>query len=115
MEKKTPEGALGGVEQGKRRRRYSVEEKPRLVAECEAPGRSVSLVARKYGISPSQLFRWRHLKEAGGVSGLQAGETVVPESEVQALEAQVRELQQLLGKKTQEAEILRDAVELARE
>ncbi|XSE93468.1 IS3 family transposase [Pseudomyxococcus flavus] len=115
MEKKSQEGAPEGAEKGKRRRRYSAAEKLRLVTECEAPGSSVSLVARKYGISPSQLFRWRHLKEAGGVSGLRAGEAVVPESEVQALKAQVRELQRLLGKKTQEAEVLRDAVELARE
>lgn len=115
MEKKNQEAAPEGAEKGKRRRRYTAEEKLRLVTEAEAPGSSVSLVARKYGISPSQLFRWRQLKEAGGVSGLQAGEAVVPESEVQALKAQVRELQRLLGKKTQEAEILRDAVELARE
>ncbi len=115
MEKKTQEGAPEGAEKGKRRRRYSAAEKLRLVTESEAPGSSVSLVARKYGISPSQLIRWRHLKEAGGVSWLQAGEAVVPESEVQALKAQVRELQRLLGKKTQEAEVLRDAVELARE
>ncbi len=72
------------------------------------PGSSVSLVARKYGISSSLLFRWRQLKESGGVSGLQAVKAVVPESEVQALKAQVRELQRLLGKKTQEAEILRE-------
>ena len=37
------------------------------------------------------------------------------QSEVQQLKAQVRELQRLLGKKTQEAEILRDASEIARE
>lgn len=115
MEKTTKEGAPGGVGEGKGRRRYSAEEKLRLVAECEAPGSGVSLVARKYGISPSQLFRWRQLKAAGGESGLKAGEDVVPASEVQALKAQVRELQRLLGKKTQEAEILRDAVEVARE
>ncbi|WP_161607123.1 transposase [Myxococcus xanthus] len=82
-----------------RRRRYSAEEKLRLVAECEAPGSSVFLVARKYGISTSLLFRWRQLKESGGVSGLQAGEAVAPESEVQALKAQVRELQRLWARR----------------
>ncbi|WP_141589350.1 IS3 family transposase [Myxococcus sp. AB056] len=115
MEKTTKEGAPGGAGQGKSRRRYSAEEKLRLVADCEASGSSVSLVARKYGISPSQLFRWRQLKTAGGESGLKTGEDVVPASEVQSLKAQVRELQRLLGKKTQEAEILRDAVAVARE
>jgi transposase len=37
----------------------------------------------------------------------------VPASEYRALQQQVRELQRLLGKKTLETEILRDALELA--
>ena len=47
--------------------------------------------------------------------GCRPGEAMVRESEVQELEAQVRELPRLLGKKAQEAEILRDVVEPARE
>jgi transposase len=46
--------------------------------------------------------------------GLDAEEAVVPESEVKQLRVQVRELQRMLGKKTMEAEILKDALELAR-
>jgi transposase len=38
---------------------------------------------------------------------------VVPASDYQALQRQIRELQRLLGKKTQEAEILKEALELA--
>jgi transposase len=38
---------------------------------------------------------------------------VVPASEYRALQHQVRELQRLLGKKTLENEVLRDALELA--
>src|SRR5690349_11491999 len=34
-------------EGGKRRRRYSAEEKARLLAECEAPGSSVSLTSSR--------------------------------------------------------------------
>ena len=107
--------ANGVSEPSRRRRRYSAEEKLRLLTESEAPGSSVSLVARKYGLASSLLFRWRQLRDAGSLTGLKAGEAVVPESEVQQLKTQVRELQRLLGKKTQEAEILRDAIELARE
>ena len=40
-----------------RRRRYSAQEKAFMVAECEQPGMSVSLVARRHGISASLLFR----------------------------------------------------------
>jgi transposase len=38
---------------------------------------------------------------------------VVPASEYRALQAQVNELQRLLGKKTMEAEILREAMSRA--
>jgi transposase len=97
MEKKsTDEVAVNGSNQSpKRRRRFSAEEKARLLAESEAPGSSVSLVARKYGVSSSLLFRWRQHRDAGSLTGLKAGEPVVPESELQKLKAQVRELQRL--------------------
>ncbi len=52
--------------------------------------------------------------DEGGLQGLGADEAVVPESEMKALKAQLRELQRLLGKKTMEAEILKEALELTR-
>jgi transposase len=42
-----------------RRRRWSREEKERLVAATLEPGTSVSETARSAGIHVSQLFRWR--------------------------------------------------------
>ena len=42
-----------------------------------------------------------------------AEEEVVPASEYQALQNQVKELQRLLGKKTMEGEILKEALEIA--
>ena len=42
-----------------RRRRWSREEKKRLVAASFEPGASTSEVARSAGIHVSQLFRWR--------------------------------------------------------
>ncbi len=96
-----------------RRRRWSAEEKARIVQETYAPGMSVSLVARQHGIAPNQLFTWRRLYASGALSAVGAGEEVVPASEYRALQHQVRELQRLLGKKTLENEVLRDALELA--
>ena len=98
-----------------RRRRWSVQEKLQMVEESELPGMGVSYVARKYGVSPSQLFTWRRLAREGRLSAVRAGEEVVPVSEVKRLHARIRELERLLGRKTMEAEILKDAVELARE
>ena len=52
-----------------RRRRWSAEEKATIVQETlqetYAPGMSVSLVARRHGIAPNQLFRWRRLYAEG--------------------------------------------------
>lgn len=42
-----------------RRRRYTAQEKVRLVEETLQPGRTVSAVARLHGVSPSLLFQWR--------------------------------------------------------
>jgi transposase len=98
-----------------RRRRYSAEEKQRLVEETLQPGMNVSLVARQHRISPSLLFRWRKLSSHGALQAVGADESVVPASDFKALQHQVRELQRLLGKKTLENEILKEAAEVARE
>ncbi|MBA1344142.1 IS66-like element accessory protein TnpA [Rhizobium sp. WYCCWR 11146] len=42
-----------------RRRRWSREDKERLVAACLEPGVVLSEIARAAGIHVSQLFRWR--------------------------------------------------------
>ena len=97
-----------------RRRRYSAEEKQRMVQETYQPGATLSQVARVYGISPSLLFRWRKLAGAGSLQAVAADEAVVPASEYQEAQRQIKELQRLLGKKTLEAEILKEAVEVAR-
>jgi transposase len=49
----------------------------------------------------------------GGQEGVRADEEVVPRSRVRELEGQVRELERLLGRKTMETEILREAREAA--
>ena len=101
-------GELLGQE---RRRRWSPEQKLAMVRESLEPGQSVSVVARRNGINANQLFQWRKLYQDGSLSAVSAGEAVVPASE---LSEQIRELQRMLGKKTMEAEILKEAVEIAR-
>jgi transposase len=41
------------------RRRWSVEDKARIVEETLAPGAVVSEVARRHGLTPQQVFGWR--------------------------------------------------------
>ena len=47
------------------RRRWSDESKSRIVAESFAPGAIVLEVARRYGLSPSQLSAWRKAARNG--------------------------------------------------
>jgi transposase len=61
---------LGSGEGGRRRRRWSDEDKARIVAECEAPGSSVSLVARRRDLNANLLFSWRRqLRERQRAAG----------------------------------------------
>src|SRR6185312_6730393 len=105
---------LDAPAKGRRRRHYTAAEKRTFLEEAARPGSSISLVARKYRISTSQLFRWKRLMDEGTLSSLGANEAVVPESALKDAEARIRELERLLGKKTLEAEILKDAVEIGR-
>ena len=50
----------------------------------------------------------------GGVTAVRSDEPVVGNSEVRKLEERVRELERLLGRKTLEVEILREALAKAR-
>jgi transposase len=97
-----------------RRRRWSTSEKVRLVEEAMQPGMSVSFVARQAGISPSQLFAWKRRILEGGHAAVQADEDVVGASRVRDLEKRVRNLECLLGRKTMENEILKEALDVAR-
>src|SRR2546423_15539177 len=93
-----------------RRRRWTASEKVQIVEETFEPGMTVSLVARRHGVAPNQLFTWRRLVVEGALTAAGSGEQVVPASDYRALQSQVRELQRLLGKKTLEAEILKAAI-----
>ncbi|EKG7056308.1 TPA: IS3 family transposase, partial [Escherichia coli] len=78
------------------------------------PGMTVSLVARQHGVAASQLFLWRKQYQEGSLTAVAAGEQVVPASELAAAMKQIKELQRLLGKKTMENELLKEAVEYGR-
>ena len=42
-----------------RRRRFSEDDKARVIEETLVPGAVVSEVARRHGLTPQQLFGWR--------------------------------------------------------
>src|SRR5215472_15626682 len=52
-----------------RRRRWSWSDKQQIVEETLIPGASISAVARRYGLHPSQVFAWRKAARAGDITG----------------------------------------------
>ena len=54
------------VTRGETRREYTAEERARILTEAAMPGARVLLVAQRYGISPSLVYRWR--REAAGAA-----------------------------------------------
>ncbi|EHJ8079824.1 IS3 family transposase [Escherichia coli] len=97
-----------------KRRRLTTQEKIAIVQQSFEPGMTVSLVARQHGVAASQLFLWRKQYQEGSLTAVAAGEQVVPASELAAAMKQIKELQRLLGKKTMENELLKEAVEYGR-
>src|SRR5208337_2335439 len=59
-----------------RRRVWSPEEKAAILAECEHAGETVSGVARRHGLTASQLFWWRRTaREAAKREGTRSNST----------------------------------------
>jgi transposase len=98
-----------------KRKRWTALEKRIIVQETYLPGATVSYIARKHGIPPSQLFYWRKIMENGAMTGIKNEEDVVPISEVNELKKRIRQLERVLGQKTMDIEILREAVKIGRE
>jgi transposase len=56
-----------------RRRRWSWSDKQQIVDETLMPGASISAVARRYGLHPSQVFAWRKVVREGNIAEAGAG------------------------------------------
>src|SRR4051794_11648427 len=62
-----------------RRRRWSLEENARIVAESLDPATTSSAVARRYGLHASQLFVWRQqLQRSASSAAAVGGPAFVP-------------------------------------
>jgi transposase len=66
------------------------------------------------GVTPSLPVQVAAVDAGRRPSGVQADEDVVGTSRVRDLERRARELERLLGRKTMEVEILREALDVAR-
>lgn len=102
------------ITDGGRRRRWSSSEKLRIVEETLDGRESISVVARRNGVAPNLLYRWRRLMLEGGSVAVAGDDDVTSNRTVRQLEDRVRELERQLGRKTLEVEILKEALDKAR-
>jgi transposase len=89
-----------------RRRRFTNDEKRRFLFEAAQAGESMSSVGRRYGLSVSLLFRWRRQLDGAARPNPRLTEEGA-RAEARELREKVRELERLLGRKTLEAELLK--------
>lgn len=75
---------------------------------------SVSAVARRNGVAPNLLYRWRRLMLEGGSVAVTGDDDVTSNRHVRQMEQRIRELERQLGRKTMEVEILKEALDKAR-
>jgi transposase-like protein len=66
-----------------RRRIWSAEEKAALLAEIDAEGGKVRLVARRRGVSESLLYNWRSARKAAVAAGAAEDVQFVPVGTIQ--------------------------------
>jgi len=102
------------IADGGRRRHWSASEKLRIVEETLFNGDSISAVARRNGVAPNLLYRWRKLMLEGGTIAVTGDDSVTSNKTVRDMEARIRELERQLGRKTLEVEILKEALDKSR-
>lgn len=102
------------ITDGGRRRRWSAAEKLRIVEETLEDHASISIVARRNGVAPNLLYRWRRVMLEGGSVAVTEDDDVTSHRVVREMESRIRELERQLGRKTMEAEILREALDKSR-
>ncbi|RMG71554.1 MAG: transposase [Nitrospirae bacterium] len=81
--------------------KFTVEQIIKILAEADLPNNSVASVARKYGVNPNTIYRWRQKYK-----GMSASEA----KRLKVLEEENARLKRLLAEKELELQALTDIV-----
>ena len=80
------------ITDGARRRLWTAAEKLRIVEETLDDRASISVVARRNGVAPNLLYRWRRLMLEGGSVAVTEDDDVTSNRVVREMESRIREL-----------------------
>lgn len=97
-------------------RRYSEEFKRKLVTEFEKGLMSVVQLEREYGVSDSLIYKWIYTYSTYNEKNIHIVELKDSQTHrVKELEAQVKELHQILGQKQLKIDFLEKMIDLAKD
>jgi transposase len=106
------------ITDGGRRRRWSAAEKLRIVEETLDERESISVLARRTGLAPNLLYRWRRLMLGGGSLAVTGDDEVTRSSLRDGPSGRWRNTSAnwsgSWGARTLEGEILKEALDKSR-
>lgn len=89
---------------GKQRKTWSIEEKLSIVLEVLQSQESIPTIAKRNGVNDQQIYKWKAAFLEGGKQGLISGKIQTADERV---EAENRQLKELLGEQTLQIEMLK--------
>lgn len=99
------------ITDGGRRRYWGAAEELKIVEDPLDDRDSISIVARRNGVPPSLLYRWRRLMLEGESVAVAGDDDVTSNRQFREMEHRIRELERQLGRKILEVEILKEALD----
>jgi transposase-like protein len=89
-----------------RRKRYTAEEKVKILREVLEDGKQISQVAEKYGLSPNNIFKWRKQLFEEGVQTFQIKRADISgkaeERKITALEDRIKQKDEIIAELAEE-------------
>jgi len=89
-----------------RRKRYTAEEKVKILREVLEDGKQISQVAEKYGLSPNNIFKWRKQLFEEGLQTFQVKRPEISgkaeERKITALEDRIKQKDEIIAELAEE-------------
>ena len=88
------------------RKRYTAEEKIKILRELQEGGKTISEVSEEFGIHPNNLFKWRKQHLEMGVQGFQRARKDISgkakDRKIAALEDKIKHKDEVIAELAQE-------------
>lgn len=89
---------------GKQRKTWTTEEKLSIVLEVMQSQESIPTIAKRNGVNDQQIYKWKAAFIEGGKQGLGTGKAQTVDERI---EAENRQLKELLGEQTLQIDMLK--------